>query len=117
MDTIVKRSKSVVSTKKVTKGANLQKVTNYQTNVLNVNKSLHKECKSLGGARAILLTFAKQTNMKASFIRLLKLSESKENYEMLTAKVRKSKNGNYSPFFILQSLNKNEEYFATNFKK
>ena len=110
--------KKATVVKIITTGAKMQKVTltNYQINVLNVNKALKSECKSLGGARSILMTFSQAINLAPKFVRILKASKSKENYEILVSKVRTSKSGNFTPFFILQSLHKNEETFLKEMK-
>ena len=106
----VKKVTKVEKTKKVT-AKKVQKVSTYKMNVLEVNKALKTSTKSLGGARAILLNFASEIGLNANFVKILKASKEPQNYKLLAEKVRTSKSGNYSPFFILQTLNKHEAYF------
>lgn len=70
----------------------------YKKQVLDVNANLKKESKTLGGAIKLLkaLTDDEQT---------LKSLEAIE-FKVLKKKCRKSKAGNYSPFFVLQALYK-----------
>lgn len=70
----------------------------YKKQVLDVNANLKKESKTLGGAIKLLkaLTDDEQT---------LKSLEAIE-FKVLKKKCRKSKSGNYSPFFVLQALYK-----------
>lgn len=107
--------------KKLTKASVKKRIdvydTQYEKDVLTVNRNLKKEVKSLGGARAILMQFAKEIKMSSRFVTILKLSKEQINYKILESKVRTSKAGNYSPFYLLQSLNKNYQYFKDNFKK
>ena len=116
----------VVTGKKVkslNKGKNLIKAkvdvysTVYGQNVLTVNQKLKATQKSLGGCRSVLLSLATEIELPAKFVNILKLSKEQTNYKILQDKVRTSKTGNYSPFYLLQSLNKNYEFFKANFKK
>lgn len=111
-------TKTRTTVKKLTPGTKIAKVTltPYQVNVLNVNKALKSECKSLGGARSVLMTFSEVIKLAPKFVKILKASKSKENYEILSGNVRTSKAGNYSPFYVLQSLHKNESKFLAEMK-
>lgn len=82
-----------------------KKQSEYSLKVLVPYKELKKESKTVGGARAILLTFAEKLDSKV----VQYLRESKKNqaiYEQMNKEVRRSKNGNVSPFYVLQYVYK-----------
>lgn len=115
MNTTVKQStkKEVSTTNKANKGnklasvANAPKVNTYKTNVLEVNAKYKELSKSLGFCRSVLLNDAKDLGLDNVFKAfLLATKNDKMKYEQLKANVRTSKAGNYSPFFVLQGLEK-----------
>ncbi len=83
------------------------KLSAYKMNVLNTNKALKRECKSLGGAVKILWLFRDEIELSTQYIQIL--SEIRVNddvYAVFKENVRVSKAGNYSPFFVLQAIHK-----------
>jgi len=79
----------------------------YKVNVLGTNLNLKKELKSLGGCRSLLLNNAKEIGLNDKFALILRQSKKDESiYKFLAENVRTSKNGNYSPFYLLQFLHK-----------
>jgi hypothetical protein len=78
--------------------ANIKATSNYKLNVLNANKELKKETKTLKGSLQILkiLTSNEEVSKACSEVEYTKLKKA----------CRKSKAGNYSPFFVLQALYK-----------
>ena len=70
----------------------------YKVNVLKANKDLKQETKTLKGSLQILKILT--TNDE-----VLKACNEVE-YQKLKKACRKSKKGNYSPFFVLQALYK-----------
>ena len=93
-----------------------KKVSGYSVNVLKVNQELKKVNKSLGGCRSALLNNANEIKLNPLFVKLLTQSKTGANYKLFAEKVRTSKNGNYSPFYILQTMNKHSKFFQENFK-
>ena len=87
-------SNSNVNTNKVV----TKKVSNYKANVLEANKELKQETKTLKGALQVLKILTKNNEV-------LKACEEVD-YPKLKKACRKSKAGNYSPFFVLQALYK-----------
>ena len=76
----------------------MKTVSNYRVKVLDVNASLKKESKTLGGAIKLLKALTEdETTLNAI---------NSVDFKKLKKVCRKSKKGNYSPFFILQALYK-----------
>lgn len=102
--------------KTITIGKNVKKVTvsNYKTVVIDPHKSMKSEMKSIGGARAILLTFA--STLTAKHLKILRASKSPENYKILQSKFPASKYGTWSAFALRQKLFTNEEHFLNEMK-
>ena len=87
--------------------ANSNKPSQYKMNVLNTNKALKRECKSLGGAVKILWLFRDEIELSTQYIQILsEIRENDEIYAVFKENVRVSKAGNYSPFFVLQAIHK-----------
>jgi len=78
--------------------SNNKATSNYKLNVLNANKELKQETKTLKGSLTILKLLTKNEDV-------LKACNEVE-YTKLKKACRKSKTGNYSPFFVLQALYK-----------
>jgi len=85
-----------VATKKVV----TKKASNYKANVLDANKELKQETKTLKGSLQILKILSKNQQVVDAC--------EKVDYPKLKKVCRKSKAGNYSPFFVLQALYKLE---------
>jgi hypothetical protein len=84
-----------------------KKVSAYKMNVLNTNKALKRECKSLGGAVKVLWLFRDEIELSTQYIQILsQIRENDDVYATFKENVRVSKAGNYSPFFVLQAIHK-----------
>lgn len=107
----------VVKGKEIVQGKNVTKVTitRYKTEVLTPHAQMKKECKTIGGARAVILALPGTT--PARIINLLRKSKDQVNYKILCEKYKANKYGTYNAFTLRQCMYKNEEYFKTNFKK
>ena len=87
--------------------AKSNKISAYKMNVLNTNKALKRECKSLGGAVKILWLFRDEIELSTQYIQILsEIRENNDVYATFKENVRVSKAGNYSPFFVLQAIHK-----------
>jgi len=86
--------------------------TDYGKQVLSTNHNLKKASKNVGGARAILLTMHSEKMISLQPYQLEILRQSKKNqsvYETLKGLTRHNpKTGNTSPFYVLQSMYKDE---------
>lgn len=86
--------------------------TEYGRDVLTPNSDLKKAVKTIGGARAILLTMNTEKRLTLQPYQLEILRQSKKNqsvYEMLKGLTRTNKKtGNTSAFFLLQSMYKED---------
>lgn len=90
------------------KNAKKKKPSEYKSQVLAVNSRLKTETKTVGGSIKMILLFAKETGIDARRTKLLRfLQKDDKAYKGFVGLVRKSKNGNYCPFYVLQALNKN----------
>jgi len=88
-----------------------KKVNAYNVEVIAVNAKLKEYRATFGACRSLLLSFhaSDEFTLLPYQARLLKLSKVKANYEFILERVRISKAGNHSPFYILQCLKKNRE--------
>ena len=87
--------------KKVT----VKKVTAYQKAVLNPNKKLKETSKTLGGTLKTMYNFATEMGLTAdqkAFVQALR--KKHESFKSFQKVCRKSVSGNYSPFFVLQTM-------------
>ena len=73
-------------------------ISTYKVNVLKANKDLKQETKTLKGSLQILKILTKNDDVLKAC--------NKVDYQKLKKACRKSKTGNYSPFFVLQALYK-----------
>jgi hypothetical protein len=80
------------------KAVKVVKVLDYKVNVLNTNKALKQETKTLNGCIKLLKLLSKDTKVLAQLDLI--------PFGTLKKKVRKSKAGNYSPFYLLQAVYK-----------
>jgi hypothetical protein len=104
METIIdtKKVKAVVKTGEK-KGQGI-----YATQVLGVNRALKVETRSLGGCIKTLLNFSNEIGLDAQRVKVLRfVQKDNEAFKSFKGIVRISKAGNYSPFYVLQALNKN----------
>ena len=86
------------SVKNTTKKVEAKKVNNYKANVLEANKELKQETKTLKGSLQILKILSKNEEVIKAC--------SEVDYAKLKKACRKSKSGNYSPFYVLQAFYK-----------
>lgn len=85
---------------------------NYQINVLNVNKRLKDVQKSFGGCIRFLLSNQKEANLPSYMVKVLSAAQKdRAVYASLKKNTRTTKYkgkdlGTYSPFYLLQTLHK-----------
>ena len=95
--------KKATSTKKVGKA----KVSAYKVNVLNTNKALRQESKTLSGAVKLLWFFRDEIELSAQYKKIVRaIMQDTTIYKEFKNNCRKSKSGNYAPFFVLQAIHK-----------
>jgi hypothetical protein len=97
-----------MKTKKNSKKAKVDfKSTRYYSEVIAPHSAMKQEVKSLGGARALLLTFP--DTLTSNAIAILEASKAQENYKVLQSFVQPyKKTGKYSAFKLRQSIYSNE---------
>lgn len=101
-------TKAVKATVKSKKG----EVSAYQANVLNVNKALKTQRKTFGGCIKTLLMYGKEIGLSPRQIKVLrfvqkdKLAFDTFKSNTRTAHYKGEDLGTYSPFYVLQALNK-----------
>lgn len=79
----------------------------YKTNVLDVNTRLKMVFSSLGGLRKVLLDNADEIKISEAHKILLEQSiKDKKVYEKMINGVRKTKNGGFNRFYLLQYLHR-----------
>lgn len=94
------------STKKVVKSTT-KKVSEYSKQVIATNKALKSTHKTLGGCLKNMWFFRDDMKLNSKQIAVVKLLRADTKaYNSFQAIVRKSKSGNYSPFFVLQAMYK-----------
>ena len=87
--------------------ANVTKVSDYKKQVLNTNAKLKSTHKTLGGCLKNMHHFGIDMELSASQKSTVKLLRGNhELYKEFQKVCRKSKNGNYSPFYVLQAMYK-----------
>ena len=87
--------------------ANVKKVSDYKKQVLNTNAKLKSTHKTLGGCLKNMHHFGIDMGLSASQKSTVKLLRGNhELYKEFQKVCRKSKNGNYSPFYVLQAMYK-----------
>lgn len=79
----------------------MPKERDYKTAVLKVNKDLKVESKTFKGAIKLLDALNKDSQTEIVIKAIL---DDSELYSVVKKKCRKSKAGNYAPFYILQAL-------------
>jgi len=87
--------------------ANVKKVSDYKKQVLNTNAKLKSTHKTLGGCLKNMHHFGVDMGLSASQKSTVKLLRGNhELYKEFQKVCRKSKSGNYSPFYVLQAMYK-----------
>jgi len=83
-------------------------VSAYKVNVLDVNAALKVERATLGHCLTLLVQTAKTINLPVSFLSAIKaVQKDSAKYKALSANVRTTKTGKFTPFYVLQYLHKN----------
>lgn len=103
--------------KKVVKTTTI-KVSDYKKQVINSNAKLKITHKTLGGCLKNMWYFADDMGLTASQKTVVKLLRGDDKaYTEFQKVCRKSKGGNYSPFFVLQAIYKASKVEAKPTKK
>ena len=85
----------------------------YQNQVIGVNRALKTERKSLGGCIKTLLMFHKEIGLDTTRTKVLRFIQKDDaafkSFKKIvrTSKYKGKDLGTYSPFYVLQALNKN----------
>ena len=83
----------------------VKKESSYKLTVIDSNKLLKEESKTLGYCIKVLLTNVKLLTISPLMVKNLQaINKDSEAYKLAVNNCRKSKNGNYSPFYLLQYL-------------
>jgi hypothetical protein len=91
--------------KSVTSETSKKVDTNYKVEVLESNKLLKQESKTLGYCIKVLTNNINILKLSANMVdNLQAINKDSEAYKLAVNNCRKSKNGNYSPFYLLQYL-------------
>jgi len=101
-----KPTKSIVNnlTQKSSK-QETKKESNYKTEVLESNKLLKQESVKLGYCVKVLINNTNILKLSPLMVKNLQaINKDSEAYKLAVNNCRKSKNGNYSPFYLLQYL-------------
>lgn len=96
-------------TKKVVKTVTTKKAkaSEYKLQVLETNKALRTTHKTLGGCLKNMWFFRDDMKLTAKQTAVVKLLRSDDKaYASFQTICRKSKSGNYSPFYVLQAIYK-----------
>lgn len=97
------KAKTVVKTATTKKA----KVSQYKKQVLETNKALRTTHKTLGGCLKNMWFFRFEMKLTSGQIAVVKLLRSDDKaYKSFQTICRKSKAGNYSPFYVLQAMYK-----------
>ena len=108
------KSKTV---KKVVKSTTV-KVSDYKKQVINSNAKLKSTHKTLGGCLKNMHHFSAEMGLTTSQKKVVKLLRGDgKAYKEFQKVCRKSKSGNYSPFFVLQAIYKASKVEAKTTKK
>jgi hypothetical protein len=97
LDNLTQKSVTSETSKKVD--------SNYKTEVLESNKLLKQESKTLGYCVKVLTNNINILKLSPLMVKNLNaINKDSEVYKLAVLNCRKSKNGNYSPFYLLQYL-------------
>ena len=103
MSTKTSNKKNATTTKPVVKA----KVSAYKVNVLNTNKALRQETKTLSGAVKNLWFFRTEIGLSPQYTKIVRaIMQDDVIYKAFKQNCRVSKSGNYAPFFVLQAIHK-----------
>lgn len=95
------------ATSKAKNSKKVVKVSEYSKQVIATNKALRSTHKTLGGCLKNMWFFRDDMQLNSKQIAVVKLLRSDDKaYTMFQSVCRKSKAGNYSPFFVLQAMYK-----------
>ena len=82
-----------------------KKESNYKVEVLESNKLLKQESVKLGYCVKVLINNTNILKLSPLMVKNLQaINKDSEVYKLAVLNCRKSKNGNYSPFYLLQYL-------------
>jgi hypothetical protein len=82
-----------------------KKESSYKVEVLESNKLLKQESKTLGYCVKVLINNTNILKLSPLMVKNLQaINKDSELYKLAVNNCRKSKNGNYSPFYLLQYL-------------
>jgi len=95
-----------VKTSQASKKVDTKKVSNYTLQVIESNNILKKEAKTIGFCIKVILNNIKLLpNITDTMVKNLQaINKDSEAYKLAVLNCRKSKSGNYSPFYLLQYL-------------
>lgn len=84
-----------------------EKVNTYKVEVLDSIAAIKQECRTLGYALKVIRdTNGVHAEMKRKARLLLNSKSGLEAYKLCAEKCRKTKSGNFTPFYVLQYLKK-----------
>lgn len=99
-------TKTVIKSKKST-SKKVVKISEYKVNVLDTNKALRQETKTLSGAVKNLWFFRNEIGLSKQYTNIVKaIMQDDAVYKVFKENCRASKSGNYSPFYVLQAIHK-----------
>ena len=91
--------------KQVSSKTEVKKESKYKTEVLESNKLLKQESVKLGYCVKVLINNTNILKLSPLMVNNLKaINKDSEAYKLAVNNCRKSKKGNYSPFYLLQYL-------------
>jgi hypothetical protein len=94
-----------VITQKSSKKETTKTESSYKTEVLESNKLLKQESVKLGYCVKVLINNTNILKLSPLMVKNLNaINKDSEAYKLAVNNCRKSKNGNYSPFYLLQYL-------------
>lgn len=94
-----------VITQKSSKKETTKTESSYKTEVLESNKLLKQESVKLGYCVKVLINNTNILKLSPLMVKNLNaINKDSEVYKLAVLNCRKSKNGNYSPFYLLQYL-------------
>lgn len=101
-----KPTKATANTiKQVSSKTEVKKASKYKTEVLESNKLLKQESVKLGYCVKVLINNTNILKLSPIMVKNLNaINKDSEAYKLAVNNCRKSKKGNYSPFYLLQYL-------------
>jgi hypothetical protein len=93
------------STSKASKKVDTKKESDYKLQVLDSNAILKQESKTLGYCIKVLINNTNILKLSPLMVKNLNaINKDSEAYKLAVTNCRRSKKGNYSPFYLLQYL-------------